>query len=119
MTPTRIQAEWNEATRGDHSVLADWGIEVICLQQDRVTEKAGATVDNCRDSSGVGLGMVVSYTAGGFVHPTAGDRRHCRRVPVHWRPRITLTALRWTCAVGPRREDVAKFYLIARMEVWP
>jgi hypothetical protein len=42
MTPTRIQAEWNEATRGDHSVLADWGVEVICLQQDRGTEKAGA-----------------------------------------------------------------------------
>jgi len=23
-------------------VLADWGVEVICLQQDRGTEKAGA-----------------------------------------------------------------------------
>ena len=68
MTPTKFQAEWNEATRGDHSVLADWGVEVICLQQDRGTEKAGVTVDNCCDSSGVGLGMVVSCTARGLVH---------------------------------------------------
>ena len=28
-------------------------------------------------------------------------------VPVHWRPRIHLTAPRWTRAMGPRREDVA------------
>jgi hypothetical protein len=42
---------------------------------------------------------------GQFVHgrwdgpPPAGDRGPCRRVPVHWRPPIHLTAPWWTCAV--------------------
>ena len=49
-----------------------------------------------RIASGVGAGP-------------AGERRHCRRVPVHWRPPIHLTARRGgRSAVAPRREDVAK-----------
>jgi hypothetical protein len=39
------------------------------------------------------------------------------------RPRINLILYHGMLgparSVGPRREDVAKFYLIARMEVWP
>ncbi len=52
-------------------------------------------VDDCCDSSGA-----VGARHGQFVHgrrvspSTAGDRRHCHRVPVHWRPPIHLTAPR-------------------------
>jgi Family of unknown function (DUF5670) len=64
------------------------------------------------------LGMGSSYTAGGFVHlllviavivvmlQLFGGRRSI------WRRRGGRSA------VVPRREDVAKSYVIARMEVW-